>query len=88
VMHAEEVEKGKVTRNDRLIAIADVHSRVLTCTSLKDLDPQLLKELEDFFTSYNRLDGKKFKVRGISGHKTAERVVRGAKPAGAPEEGT
>jgi inorganic pyrophosphatase len=83
VMRAEQIEDGKKTRNDRLIAIAAVHSRVLQCGSLKEVDPKLLEEVQEFFTSYNRLEGKKFKVLGIDGKKAAVKLVERAARAGA-----
>lgn len=46
VMRAEQTENRKTARNDRLIAVAEVHSRVLQCSSLKELDPRLLDEVE------------------------------------------
>jgi inorganic pyrophosphatase len=78
VIHAEQRERGKITRNDRLIAIAEMHSRVMAYRSLKDLDPQLLRDVEDFFTSYNAAEGKKFKVLGIRGKNAALRTIRRA----------
>ena len=38
----------------------------------------LLKEIENFFESYNQVKGKKFKVLGRHGPKRAVKLVKGA----------
>jgi inorganic pyrophosphatase len=62
------------TRNDRLIGLAIGKQ---SPSSLDDvgLDKQTFSEIENFFISYNRLSGKKFKVLGKSGAKKALAVV-------------
>ena len=39
------------------------------------LDQKTLKEIEYFFVSYNKLSGKKFKLRGKGGPKKALKLV-------------
>ncbi len=66
---------GKLKRNDRLIAVATksrIHSNI---KSIKDLDSQLVKEIQHFFVSYNAERGKKFKIIGCKGHKKAKQLV-------------
>lgn len=79
VIRAEEVEKGKKERNDRLVAVANVHSRLMHCRSLKDLDPQLIDDVENFFVSYNRLEGKKFRILHAGGVKSALKLIKRAR---------
>jgi inorganic pyrophosphatase len=43
-----------------------------------DLDKRLLWQIEQFFVSYNKLDGKKFRVLGTHGPKKAKDLVRKA----------
>src|SRR2546423_835716 len=82
VIEAEQTEKtknGKETnRNDRLIAVADVSYNYSEVRSLNDLNPNLLKEIEHFFVSYNEARGKKFKVLGWHGPKRALELVKEA----------
>jgi inorganic pyrophosphatase len=62
VMEAEQIEDGKSERNDRLIAVAN-HSRDYSdVKSLDDLNSNMLKQIEQFFITYNKEKGKKFKV--------------------------
>ena len=77
IIEAEQTEKdGKSERNDRIVAVP-VHCRVLSdCHSLKDVNEDRLKEITEFFVSYNRVEGKKFKVVDIHGPKKAEEVAR------------
>ena len=76
VIEADQKEKhGKNERNDRLIAVAagsHTHSAIKLLT---DLDSNLLTEIEDFFVSYNKVHGKKFKPLGRYGPKRAKRLI-------------
>ena len=66
--------KGR-ERNDRLVAVP-VTCRVFSdCQSLKDLNENRIREIEEFFVSYNRIHGKKFKVRECVGPKAAEKIL-------------
>ncbi|MDQ0637814.1 inorganic pyrophosphatase [Pedobacter sp. W3I1] len=62
---AKQREKdGKITRNDRFIAVPEISLTYAKVNSLKDIPEKLLKEIEQFFISYNLLAGKSFKVQG------------------------
>ena len=77
VIEAEQTENGqKPERNDRIIAVP-ARSRVFSdCHSLKDLNENRVKEITEFFVSYNRVHGKKFKVLDIHGPKKANELAR------------
>jgi inorganic pyrophosphatase len=75
VIEAEQTEKGKRNRNDRLIAVACNTRTDSDLTSLSDMNPQLLDEIEHFFVSYNEAKGKKFKPLGRYGPERARRLV-------------
>ena len=45
---------------------------------LKDLAPNLMRQIESFFVTYNGLEGKSFKPRGLRGPKRAEGLIREA----------
>ena len=44
--------------------------------SLKDLNSNMLKEIEQFFVTYNKEKGKKFKVLRMRGPKQALKLVK------------
>lgn len=76
VIEAEQTEKGKTERNDRLVAVASnsrVHREV---RSLEDVSEQLVEEIEHFFVSYNAAKDKEFKPLGRFNLKRAEELVR------------
>jgi inorganic pyrophosphatase len=77
VIEATQSEKGeKPQRNDRLVAVPIKGRTYSDCQSLKDLNKDRLKEIEEFFVSYNRIAGKKFEVVSVSGPKRAESLAR------------
>jgi inorganic pyrophosphatase len=67
VIAAEQTEHGKTVSNDRLLCAA-VHSYDhQDLESIGDVSKTLLDQLEEFFISYNKQRGKKFKVTGTGG---------------------
>lgn len=71
LIEAEQTEDGKTTENDRLIAAA-VHSyNHQDLQSIGDVSKSLLEQVEEFFISYNKSRGKKFKVKGTHGASSA-----------------
>jgi len=86
VIRAEQTEHGKTKTNDRLLGAA-VHSYEHEhADSIDDVSKTLLDQLEEFFISYNRQRGKKFKVTGTGGPKKAleflKAGIRARKKAG------
>jgi inorganic pyrophosphatase len=75
VIEAEQKENGEWTRNDRLIAIATHAQTYETAKSLSDLRPHLVREIEQFFESYNKLRDRKFKANATAGPKKARALV-------------
>ena len=79
VIEAEQTETdGERERNDRLVAISTKCRTDGRLRSLKDIDPEKLEEIEQFFVSYNRVRGKHFKVLEVAGPKKAEALARNA----------
>ena len=79
VIEAMQTEvNGKTERNDRLIAIPLETRDENKKRSAKDLDKRFLKDVADFFSFYNQVLGKRFKVLGIRGPKVAEKLARAA----------
>src|SRR5207248_5012366 len=68
VITAEQSEDGKKEQtNDRLLGVA-IHSYDHEdLTSIDDVSKTLLSQLEEFFVSYNKQRGKKFKITGTGG---------------------
>ena len=78
VIEAEQTEKGKTERNDRLVAVA-VNSRTHGhLQTLADLNEKLVDEIEHFFVSYNAAKGKKFRPLGRFGPARAKKLVTAA----------
>jgi inorganic pyrophosphatase len=75
VILANQTEKGETVRNDRLIGLA-IGKETPTSLHSIELDKRAAMEIEQFFVSYNKLAGRKFKVQGRSGHKKAMAIVR------------
>ncbi len=75
-IEAEQKEKSAGwTRNDRLVAIA-THAQTHEKTSnLSDLRPHLLKEIKEFFVTYNKLRDRKFKPKHDAGPRKAHNLV-------------
>ena len=58
---AEQADKKKKIRNDRFLAIP-VHAKSFSnIKSIEEVPEQMLEELEQFFVTYNEIEGKTFK---------------------------
>lgn len=75
VIEAEQTEKGKTERNDRLIAVSEDSRNHKTVRSLDDLNKNLVDEIEHFFVSYNEAKGKKFAPLGRGTADRAKQIV-------------
>jgi|SRR5579863_841210 len=77
VIEAEQTETdGTTERNDRVLAVATashVHSDI---KEPKDLNSNMIDEVEDFFVAYNKARGKKFKLLGCKSMKTAMKLIK------------
>lgn len=75
VIEAEETESGKMIANNRLVAVA-VHSyNHQHIKSISDVNQEILKQVEEFFITYNKSRGKKFKVLGLHGPRRALKLL-------------
>jgi inorganic pyrophosphatase len=75
VLRAKQKEKGKTVRNDRLIAVAQTPVNEPEARELKDLAKQQLHEIESFFVSYNRAQGREFIPGGRFGSSAAGKLL-------------
>ena len=71
VIEAEQTEEGETERNDRLIAVAANSRDYSEIHNLDDLNQNMIKEIEQFFITYNKERGKKFRGLGTRGPKQA-----------------
>jgi inorganic pyrophosphatase len=77
VIEARQTERdGTTERNDRLVAVPVKARTYSDCKSVKDLNEHRLNEIQQFFVSYNRIRGKKFKLLGLRGASKAETIAR------------
>ncbi len=71
--------KAKPTRNDRLVAVAETTHMYAKFTKLKDMPKQALREIEEFFVNYHRLQGKTYRLLRCKGEKTALELIAKAR---------
>ena len=75
VIEAEQMENGTKTTNNRLIAVA-VHSyNHEHIHSISEINKSIIDQVGDFFVTYNKLRGKRFKVTGIHGPSRAMKHI-------------
>jgi inorganic pyrophosphatase len=79
VIEGDQIANGKKTRNDRLIAVAETAHMYGDLKKLKDIPTQTLKEIEEFFVNYHRLQGKQFKPLARKGPKAAFALIAEAR---------
>jgi inorganic pyrophosphatase len=75
----QEVPKMDPTRNDRLVAVAETTHMYAKFSKLKDMPKQALREIEEFFVNYHKLQGKKYKLLGCKGEKAALQLIEKAR---------
>jgi inorganic pyrophosphatase len=76
VIEAEQTEAGKTERNDRLISVAAESHTHACLKSLRKMDSTLIREIEHFFVSYNKVRGKNFRPKSHKGPTTAKRLIK------------
>jgi inorganic pyrophosphatase len=81
VIRGDQVDGKKRIRNDRLVAIAEATHMYADIKKLDDLPRHFVKELEDFFVNYHKLEGKQYKLRGCGDAGEALRLIKQAKKA-------
>ena len=79
VIEGEQTAEKETIRNDRLVAVADTAHVYAKLKKLKDLPKQALREIEEFFVNYHRLQGKRYKLIGCKGEKEALKLIAAAR---------
>jgi inorganic pyrophosphatase len=78
VLEAEQAEGDEVIRNDRLIGVATAARDYGHIRDLKDLNSNLVDEIEQFFSNYNAAEGKRFTILSRKGPAAARTLLRRA----------
>jgi inorganic pyrophosphatase len=78
VIEGEQEDKGKVNRNDRLIAVAEQSLLYSETRTLQDVNSTVLKQIEEFFVNYQRVRNIRFTVLARKGAKEALAILRQA----------
>ena len=68
-------------RNDRLLAVAEMNHEYAYIKRLGDLPKKFLRELEEFFVNYHRLEGKEYTLLGCKKVDAAMRMIHKAQRA-------
>lgn len=76
VLKATQRENGKENRNDRLIAVAEGSVLYAGVHQLSDLEPAVLKQIEQFFTNYQKVRDIEFEVIDRGGSRAALALLR------------
>lgn len=75
VIEAEQTEDNKTVRNDRLIAVS-VHSyNHENIHALSEINKTIIDQVGEFFVTYNKSRGKRFKITGNHGPSRAVKLV-------------
>lgn len=81
IIEAEQTQDGKTETNNRLLGAA-VHSYDHEdLDTIGDVSKTLLSQVEEFFVSYNKQRGKKFRITGTGGPKKALKALKEAMKA-------
>ena len=78
-LKAQQSKKKKMKENDRLIAVSTVSHSYTDVTELKDVNKNILDEIEHFFVSYNEQEGKEFEPQGWVDEKAAMQLIKKSK---------
>jgi inorganic pyrophosphatase len=79
VMEGVQIEGKKKIRNDRLIAVADANHAYAKVRKLTDLPGKWIRELENFFVNYHRLQGKTYQLLGCKSANVAFKLLQNAR---------
>jgi inorganic pyrophosphatase len=86
VIETEQVEDGKRSRNDRLIAASTRSFEYRDAQSIADLRKSLVDQITEFIALYNKNAGKRDEVKGVAGPERAVKLLEDAMAKFAQEE--
>ncbi len=76
VIEGEEIEDGKKTRNDRIVAIEQANHSFEDIKQIDDLGRHFVDELKEFFVNYHNLDEEDYRVLGVKGPAEARKLIK------------
>ncbi len=79
VIEGEQGEGKKRERNDRVVAVENANHSFAHISHIEELGKHFVRELEEFFVNYHRLDGKQYRILGVKGPRAARRCVKQAR---------
>jgi inorganic pyrophosphatase len=76
IIDAEQTQDGQTEKNSRILGAA-IHSyEHQNLITISDVSKHVLSQVEEFFVSYNKQRGKKFKITDTGGPKKALRYLK------------
>jgi inorganic pyrophosphatase len=75
VIEARQKERGKEKRNDRILAVAAGSVLYASVKELSDLEPAVLRQIEEFFINYQKVRNIDFKVLKRKGSASALELI-------------
>lgn len=81
VIEGEKIDGKKRIRNDRLLAVAEANHLYAEIKRHSDLPDTWMKELEEFFVNYHKIEGKQYKLLGCKSIDEANRLIKEARRA-------
>ena len=77
VLIAKQKDKGnKFNSNDRFIAVPVTSHRYADVNSIQDLGDTFLKDIINFFTHYNAMQEREFKLLAVKGSDEAIKIIK------------
>ena len=77
VLVAKQKNKGeKFNRNDRFIAIPEASHQYADVNSIQELGDTFLKDIINFFTHYNAMQEREFKLLAVKGSDEAIKMIK------------
>lgn len=73
---AQQTQDGKKETNDRLLGVASHSYDHEHLKTVDEVSKTLLSQVEEFFVSYNKQRGRKFKIISIGGPPTAIKLLK------------
>ncbi|HTD56390.1 MAG TPA: inorganic diphosphatase [Silvibacterium sp.] len=84
VIKANQREKGEEKRNDRVIAVAEASVLYASVNEISQLEPALLKQIEEFFVNYQKVRDIEYTIIAREGPHSAEKILTEASRRMAP----
>jgi inorganic pyrophosphatase len=78
VLKASQKEEGREVRNDRLIAVSEASVLFIGISELAEVEPAVLRQIEDFFTNYQRVREIEYTVLAREGSTEAKNLLQRA----------